>query len=308
MSNYYLSRLDDPKYHAAFWNAVRNKPESLREMGCVLDETPLPSVSFTKMKTALTENSLFRQIATVMQAHGSQYNIMAKDQDDIAAWIPENGEFPIYDGLNDFTIHPVERFKLGVFLKLDNAFIGDASFSIEDYLIDRLAKNFGEAETAAFISGAGPESGMPTGILADEGGAQVGVTTAAITYDNVIKLYFSVKPEYREKGVWLMNDETAFTLRTLKDADGNYLWNSNNDTILGKRVIITRHMPGTVSGDKPIAFGDFSYYWIVSRKTANIRTVSEAFIHSEQTGYLAYEFLDGKLIRPEAIKVLQMSA
>jgi len=168
MSNYYLSRLDDPKYHAAFWNAIRNKDADLRSMGCILDDTPLPNVSFTKMKTSLTENSLFRRIATVMQAHGSQYNIMAKDQNDMAAWIPENGEFPIYDGLNDFTIHPLDRFKLGVFLKLDNAFIGDASFSIEDYLIGRLAKNFGEAETAAFISGAGPESGMPTGILADE--------------------------------------------------------------------------------------------------------------------------------------------
>ena len=66
-------------------------------------------------------------------------------------------------------------------------------------------------------------------------------------------------------------------------------------------------MPGAVSGDKPIAFGDFSYYWVVSRKTANIRTVSEAFIHSEQTGYLAYEFLDGKLIRPEAIKVMEIN-
>ncbi len=290
MSNYYLPRLDDPRYHTAFWNAVRNKPEDLRDMGCVLDETPLPGISFTKMSTALKENSLFRKIATVIQAHGTQYKILAKDQDDMAAWIPENGEFPIYEGLNDFTIHPVDRFKLGVFLKLDNAFIGDASFSIEDYLVSRLAKNFGEAETAAFISG-----------------AQVGVTTAAITYDDVIKLYFSVKAEYREKGVWLMNDETAFTLRTLKDADGNYLWNSNNDTILGKRVTITRHMPGAVSGDKPIAFGDFSYYWIVSRKTANIRTISEAFIHSDQTGYLAYEFLDGKLIRPEAIKVLKIN-
>jgi len=36
-----------------------------------------------------------------------------------------------------------------------------------------------------------------------------------------------------------MNDETAFYLRTLKDDDGNYLWNSNSDTIFGKEVIIS---------------------------------------------------------------------
>ena len=39
----------------------------------------------------------------------------------------------------------------------------------------------------------------------------------------MVKLYFSVKPEYRKNGVWMMNDETALTLRTLKDADGNYV-------------------------------------------------------------------------------------
>ena len=56
------------------------------------------------------------------------------------------------------------------------------------------------------------------------------MTTASITYDDVIKLYFSVKNEYRKNAVWMMNDRTALTLRTLKDANGNYIWNHSNDT------------------------------------------------------------------------------
>ena len=63
---------------------------------------------------------------------------------------------------------------------------------------------------------------MPTGILAESGGADVGVTTAALTYDDVVKLFFSVKSRYRRNAVWIMNDETAYALRTLKDANGNY--------------------------------------------------------------------------------------
>jgi hypothetical protein len=35
--------------------------------------------------------------------------------------------------------------------------------------------------------------------------------------------------------------------------------------------------------------------------------LKEKFIESGQIGYLGYEFLDGKLIRPEAVKVLQIS-
>ncbi len=94
-----------------------------------------------------------------------------------------------------------------------------------------------------------------------------------MTYDDVISLYFSVDKEYRRNGIWLMNDKTALVLRKLKDNDGNYLWNQANDTILGKQVIISEYMPDIETGTKPIAF----------------------------------EFLDGKLVRNEAIKVIQMA-
>ena len=58
---------------------------------------------------------------------------------------------------------------------------------------------------------------------------------------------------------------------------------------------------------KPIAFGDFSYYWIVGRKPVTVRTLLEKFVLYDQIGYLAFEFLDGKLVRNEAIKVIQMA-
>ena len=115
-----------------------------------------------------------------------------------------------------------------------------------------------------------------------------------------------MKPEYRRNGVWLMNDRTALALRTLKDADGNYLWNSGNDTILGKPVRVCEFMPDAASGNKPIAFGDFSYYWVVLRAPFSLRTLTEKFVLNDQIGYLALEYLDGKLVRRDAVKVLQM--
>ena len=39
-----------------------------------------------------------------------------------------------------------------------------------------------------------------------------------------------------------MNDETVLVLRKLKDADGNYIWNHNADTIFGKSVFISEFM------------------------------------------------------------------
>ena len=163
----------------------------------------------------------------------------------------------------------------------------------------------GKAEDNAFINGTGADE--PTGILHHTDGAKTALTVETLTYDDVISLYFSVDKEYRKNGIWLMNDKTALALRKLKDNDGNYLWNQANDTILGKQVIISEYMPDIETGTKPIAFGDFSYYWIVGRKPVTVRTLLEKFVLYDQIGYLAFEFLDGKLVRNEAIKVIQMA-
>lgn len=56
-----------------------------------------------------------------------------------------------------------------------------------------------------------------------------------------------------------------------------------------------------------IAFGDFSYYWIINRSGILVRTLVEKFALSQQTGYLACEYLDARLLRSEAIKVLKLS-
>ncbi len=105
-----------------------------------------------------------------------------------------------------------------------------------------------------------------------------------------------------------MNDRTAATLRTLKDESGAYLWNNANDTILGRPVCINNAMPDAEVGSKPIAFGDFSYYWVIDRDPVSLRLLQELYAMYQQCGYYAIEFLDARLLRSEAIKVLQMDA
>ena len=113
-----------------------------------------------------------------------------------------------------------------------------------------------------------------------------------------------MKPEYRKNAVWMMNDTTALVLRKLKDADGNYLWNQANDTILGKTVVISNDMPDADSGKKPILFGDLSYYWIIDRSPVSMKVLQELFAAKNQVGYLCNEYLDARLIRSEAVKVI----
>jgi HK97 family phage major capsid protein len=298
-----------PEYDKHFWNAMRGNNGSYAELtkgrNIETGTYAMPNSAENKYMAALEKESLFRKIATVIKAYGNGYRIFTKDSNDLAQWVPEGDSIPIYEGLEDFTTSNVDSWKLAAMVKMDEAFVRDASFDIENYLIKRFAKNFGRSEDNAFINGTGIE--MPTGILNETGGAEVAATIDDISYDDVIDLYFSVKPEYRKNAIWLMNDKTALALRKLKDEAGNYLWRDSDDTILGKNVIMTEFMPDAESGSKPIAFGDFSYYWVIGRKPIGVRTLSEKFATLDQLGYLAYEFLDGKLIRTEAVKVIQLS-
>jgi HK97 family phage major capsid protein len=54
-----------------------------------------------------------------------------------------------------------------------------------------------------------------------------------------------------------------------------------------------------------MAFGDFSYYWIGDRQGVAFKRLNERYAETGQVGFLASKRVDGKLILPEAIKVLQ---
>ena len=96
-------------------------------------------------------------------------------------------------------------------------------------------------------------------------------------------------------------------LRTLKDSVGNPLWNAERDTIFGKPVVKSLAMPAPEAGKKTIVFGDLSYYWMIERQPLTVKWLNEMYAIQGQIGLTAFERLDGKLILPEAVKVLQMA-
>lgn len=309
MTKNYSAIESQPEYDIEFWNLMRNKAISGKVISKGTDVTTgtynMPTNASGKLMKALERESLFRKIASVHRAYKTGYRIYAKDCKDNAQFVAEGEAIPIYEGIEDFTNLPVDSHKAAAIVKLDEDFVNDAGFDIEAHLIGKFAKAIARTEDNAFINGTGV--GAPTGILNATGGADVGVTTNTLIYDDVISLYFSVPSEYRKNGVWLMNDKTALALRKMKDSDGNYLWNNANDNILGKQVLISEFMPDIGAGTKPVAFGDFSYYWVIGRKPISVRTLVEKFTFYDQIGYLAIEFLDGKLVRSEAIKVIEMA-
>lgn len=296
-------------YNKAFWNVMRGKQEAYAEIRNMIDSTgsyPVPNEFMSGYTPALEKENLFRRIATVVSTTSTEGKILAATSTGTAVWVGEEIAIPESDDtINQFALN---SYKLASLTRLKQTFVTDNKFDIEKYLKNEFARRFGREEENACINGDGTEA--PSGLLHPTEGGQVGVTAAAtdaITFDEVVKLYFSLDKHYRKNAVWVVNDETALYLRTLKDTNGNYLWNHTDNTILGKPVEYSLYMPGIGSGKKAIAFGDFSYFWIVDRQSLSVKVLKEKYILEGQIGYAAYERLDAKLIVPEAVKVLQLA-
>ena len=106
---------------------------------------------------------------------------------------------------------------------------------------------------------------------------------------------------------------TVKAIRKLKDGQGQYLWQPSltagtPDTLLNRPIYTSSYVPAVASGAKAIAFGDFGYYWIADRQGRSFKRLNELFATTGQVGFMATQRVDGKLILPEAIKVLQMKA
>ena len=121
-------------------------------------------------------------------------------------------------------------------------------------------------------------------------------------------LFHSLKAPYRSKAVWVMNDATIKAVRKLKDNNGAYIWQPSAqagepDRLFGYPVHTSAYAP-----EDAIAFGDYKYYNIGDRGTRTFDQLKELFAGNGMVAFLARERVDGKLVLPEAIKLLKMKA
>ena len=62
------------------------------------------------------------------------------------------------------------------------------------------------------------------------------------------------------------------------------------------------------AGNCPIAFGDFSYFWIGDRGNRAIKRMSEIYADRGMIGFRVTHRVDGRLVLPEAIKTLKIAS
>ena len=306
------------EYNANFWNMMRSKAPGQMILNALEEGTDseggylVPDEFEHTLVQALEEENIFRQLAKVIRTSSGDRKIPVVATHGTAAWLDEEEAYTESD--ESFGQVSIGAHKLGTMIKISEELMADSAFNMESYIATEFARRIGAKEEEAFFTGNG--TGKPLGFLAATGGAQTGVTTASATAlkaDEVIDLFYSLKTPYRKNAVWIVNDATIKELRKLKLGTGEYLWQpaltaNTPDMILGRPVKTSAFMPTIEAGAKTVAFGDFGYYWIADRQGRSFKKLTELFAANGQIGFLASQRVDGKLILPEAIKVIAQHA
>ena len=250
----------------------------------------------------LEEENIMRSLATKITTSG-QHKINIAATKPAAAWIEEGGALSFGDATFDQIY--LDAFKLHVAIKVTEELLYDSAFNLENYILTMFGRALGNAEEDAFLNGDG--NGKPTGIFdATKGGQIYSTLTAAIKSDDMLDLVYGLKRPYRKSASFIMNDATLASLRKLKDNNGAYIWQPSYqagepDRVLGYSVHTSPYAP-----TRAIAFGDYSYYNIGDRGSRSFAELRELFAGNGMIGYVAKERVDGKLILPEAVQIMNL--
>lgn len=305
------------EYKDSFWKAMRNKNSfdvhNALQIGTDSEGGFLVPDEFERtLIESLEEQNIFRQLASIITTSSGDKKIPVVATKGTASWVEEEGAIPEAD--DAFGQVSIGAYKLATMIKVSEELLNDSVFNLESYIAKEFARRIGAKEEEAFFIGDG--TGKPTGIFNATGGATLGITAAsatAITIDEIMDLFYSLKSPYRKNAIFTMNDATIKAIRKLKDGNGQYLWQPSvtagqPDTILNRPVKTSAYVPIIGASTKPIAFGDFSYYWVADRQGRSFQRLNELYAATGQVGFKATQRVDGKLILSEAIKVLQMKA
>lgn len=223
------------EYSSAFWNMIRNKGDqfAVHNALSVGEDTEggftVPSEFERRLVQSLEENNIFRQMATVIKTNSGTRKIPIATDTMEAQWIDEGEEIPETD--TRFGQTTLSAYKLGTMIKISNELLHDSAFDLASYIATRFGVAMGNAEERAFFTGDGDKK--PLGILAETGGAEIGVTSAsqtAITFDEIFDLYYSLKSPYRRNAQFVCNETILLQLMKLKDKNDQYLWKPSLDT------------------------------------------------------------------------------
>jgi len=263
-----------------------------------------PTGMVTNLERALKEYDSVRQVAEVIRtSDGGTLNWpTVNDTSNTGVLIAEGTQ--VSEGAIAFGNAQFSSYKFSSNLVLVNFELDeDSAFDMTSTVGSLLGERLGRVSNTYTTTGTG--SSQPAGIVTGSTLGKTAAGAAAITADEIIDLFHSVDPAYRDRpgAGFMMHDNIAAAVRKLKDSENRYLWdldtlrNGMPPVLLGKRVKINQSMQSSIAtATKTIIFGDLASFKIRDVGRVRIKRLVERYADYDQIGFVAFIRFDSKVL------------
>jgi HK97 family phage major capsid protein len=317
--------LPDGEYKEAFSAYVKRGEEKALSSGVNADGGfVVPGETEAEITRLMSAVSPIRSIAGVRQVSGSVYKRPISVTGPAVGWVGETAARPTTASqtLAELSYPTMELYAMPA---ATSAFLDDAAVDVGQWIADEVNAAFAAQETTAFVTGDGvnkpkgfltattvPEAGWSWGNLGYVATGAAGALPGANASDVLIDLVYALKAGYRQNASWLMNRKVQGTVRKLKDADGNYLWQpaasaDGRAKFMGFDLVEAEDMPNIAANSMSVAFGDFRRgYLIVDRQGVSV--LRDPFSSKPYVLFYTTKRVGGGIADYDAIKLLKFAA
>lgn len=175
----------------------------------------------------------------------------------------------------------------------------DSAFDLESLLSNLLAESFGRGINEDLTRGNG--TGKPKGIVNWATASDAKPAAAAITLDDIIDLIKGVDSPYAQRGRFMFNRNTLYSLVKIKDTTGRYIWqegakDGTPPTLFGKSYILNDDIEDIGAGKSSMLFGDLSKYKIRMVRSFRVIRLNELLAEYLSIGLFGFARVDGILL------------
>lgn len=301
---------------------IRSLEEKAMSYGSAPDGGYLvPDETEAAIGARLSELSPIRSIASVRQVSSAVLKKPFAVTGPAVGWVAETAARPetAAGTLEELQFPTAELYAMPAATAM---LLDDAVVDLDQWIASEVESAFAEQEGAAFVNGDGINK--PKGFLsypqADEAGwswGNVGYNVTGVSgdlpasdaSDVLVDLVYAVKAGYRQNASWVMNRKTQATLRKLKDADGNYMWQppatpGSRAMLMGFPLVEAEDMPDIGADATPIAFGDFRRFYLVVDR-AGVRVLRDPYSAKPYVLFYTTKRVGGGIQDFDAVKLLK---
>ena len=264
-----------------------------------------------RMLEAIEEISVYRQTADVMRVSKKTLEIPKITGGLVATFVGE-----AQDGTNDsltFGNETITAYCQTVSVRVTNDILMDSAFDIESLVNRKVVQAFAKGEGTGITTGSAVPGfgGITTNatLLAD---VYTTGTSGELKYSDILGVTGELKTGYNP--AFFLNRKTLAIVRAMLTPDNSLAWQvslreGKPNTIAGEPYYVIPDLANVAANAIALFYGDLREgYRIIDRQGMNIVRDIYTYKKSNQIELTFSRFLSGKVVMPEAIKLIKIKA